>query len=124
MTSFSVGCGRGGLQVNGYSEGDGITCLPGSGHGGKISYTDKQDVLLDFAVGEAYGQEDLTTVEGGSGGDFTLSLCLSFFCLFFYVFLIGLPRRCSKLAEIVATVCVNETGQKHPRLSNQKRTAI
>lgn len=83
MTSFSVGCGRGGLQVKRYSEGDVINCLPGSGHGGKISYPDdKKDVLLDFAVGEAYGQEDLITVEGGSGGDVTLSLCLSFFSLF------------------------------------------
>ena len=78
MTSFSVGCGRGGLQVKDYKENDPITCLPGSAHGGKISYK-----IKDFVVGEAYGQEDLTAVEGGSGGDVTLSLCLSFFCLFF-----------------------------------------
>lgn len=75
MKSFSVGDGPGGLQkINKGKNGQPIKCLPGSTHGGKTS-----DSVI-FEVGAAYGKEDLTTFQGGSGGDvyYSFIICLCF----------------------------------------------
>ena len=84
MTSFFVGLGPGGLQILNPRNPLSASCLFGSTHGGKASKsksTSAQPKLI-FKVGEAYDKENLTTFRGGSGGDFTFSLCV--FRLFFF----------------------------------------
>ena len=93
MASFFVGLGPGSLKnvpSLRVSEIDRI-CLPGSNHGGDLSTHEK------FQLGDPYDKENLTTFQGGSGGDATLSLSVFLFFLILPVFLTSLQR--SKLAE-------------------------
>ena len=76
MASFFAGLGPGGLRnVNQGTPQDLLNkfCLPGSNHGGKVL-----NVASVFQVGDPYDKDNLTTLQGGSGGDAILSLSTFF----------------------------------------------
>ena len=84
MASFFAGLGPGGLRnVNQGIPQDQLNrlCLPGSNHGGKVPLKDK-----NFQVGAPYDKDNLTTFQGGSGGDAVLLLSFSLFFIFIIFF--------------------------------------
>ena len=81
---FFVGLGPGGLKdVSGVeSPSLGSICLPGSNHGGTVSAPTGHG----FQLGDPYNKENLTTFQGGSGGDATFLLSVYLFLLFYLSF--------------------------------------
>lgn len=82
MVSFFLGLGPGSLgKINKdfIQHASGRFCIPGSNHGGNVP----NDV--NFEVGDSYDKDNLTTLQGGSGGDAILLLSLYFFFILLFL---------------------------------------
>ena len=73
MISSNTGLGPGGLTIRDERFSITQTCIVGSSHGGYAGYT--KDVLES---GKPYDKENLTSLLGGSGGEFKFFLLMKY----------------------------------------------